>query len=85
MRIDPKSGNPVSDEAAETVQSSSSPAAKASATKADGNVVDGWKPAGGACLNAPTDQSRAPADLSCMIGDVGYYRARYDDFVQRHP
>ncbi|MFZ5440688.1 MAG: hypothetical protein ACOZQL_11820 [Myxococcota bacterium] len=48
-------------------------------------TVEAWRPADGACANAPTGQSRQPADLTCMIGDVGYYRARYDDFVQRHP
>lgn len=47
--------------------------------------VQAWTPADGACANAPSNQSRQPADLSCMIGDVGYYRARYDDFTQRHP
>lgn len=55
------------------------------AGSAECNTLQSWRPAGGACVNQPTTLSRAPADLSCMIGDVAYYRARYDDFVQRHP
>jgi len=38
-----------------------------------------------ACVNTPIAAGSLPSDLSCMLGDVGYYRARADDFVKRHP
>lgn len=37
------------------------------------------------CLNSPFASGAPPTDLRCMIGDVGYYRARADDFLKRHP
>ena len=86
MKVDPKSGAPVQEEgAAEQTQSTcraTSPKQQTCDTK---NSVESWRPSDGVCMSSPTGQSRAPADLSCMFGDVGYYRARYDDFAQRHP
>jgi len=37
------------------------------------------------CVNGAAGPGQPPRDLSCMLGDVGYYRARADDFSMRHP
>lgn len=78
------STNTIASDNTESPKPKSSAAPRAATPEpAECNTLLHWAPS--ACANQSTPYSHAPADLSCMIGSVGYYRARYDDFVQRHP
>ncbi len=82
-RIDPSSDRSIGlSSPSEEVASSQQPAAPAKAPSPQpscgGNRIEH-------CVNAPFAHCGEPADLTCMVGSVEYYRARHDDFVKRHP